>query len=1268
MELGNLIQQDRGRPSGAEARGPILHQSELLARCEESSGSAGARTFLSAATWSEKRPCESVKTLGRSGLAAARNVRAPRWLRLPPATALAGLAALWLALAGNLLAQSPPPWMDTTLSPEQRADLLLGAMGLNDKLALVHGVGGSYVGNIPTNTALGVPALGLEDGPAGIADGVANVTAFPAPIALAASWDVALGRQYGTLLGAEARGKGVQVLLGPMMNTDRAPQAGRNFEGYGEDPALSAAMAAAEIQGIQSQGVIATAKHFVCNDQETDRTRESSDVDERTRQEIYYPAFRASVRAGLGAVMASYNRVNSRYACEGEALNTTLKKLWGFDGFVMSDWGANFGTTAAAVNGLDMDMYSGGFASAPLTAAIQSGLVPSSDLDGMARRIVATMFRFGVFDNPATGTLIANVRSAAHDQFARDAAAQGIVLLKNDGQLLPLNLATVHSIAVLGSPASLSPISTGGGSASVNLPYNVTPLVGISNRVGVGVTVSYNQGDGGNIPAAVALAQAADVAIICVGQRTSEGSDRASLSLPNDQDALVSAVATANPHTIVVLYAAAATLMPWAGQVPAALVAWFPGQENGNALARVLFGDVNPSGKLPVTFPVTANQVPANTPAQFPGVKGHVAYSEGLLVGYRWYDANSVPPLFPFGHGLSYTTFGYSNLTVSVVSPSGQVQVGLDLTNIGSSTGAEVVQLYLGFPAAAGEPPKQLKGFKKIFLSPGATQHVTFNLDWEDLANWDPVAHGWMVTPGTFQVMVGASSRDIRLTGAFNIASAIPASDLANAALHRPVTVSSVLTANFPGTAAVDGDTTSAWSSLTNDPQWLMVDLGGVRDLSRVRLQWNTNYARAYALQASLDGTNWTSLYSTTSGGGGTEDVLVSGTGRYVRMYGTQSAGAAGYSLLEFEVYAPAQRPYRGSVRTLPGRIQAEDYDVGGEGAAYHDTTPGNTGGAYRLDGVDIQATTDTGGGVNVGWIDAGEWLEYTLNAPDPAAIYSINLRVASLGGGGQLRVRLDGLVLGTISIPATGGWQNWQTLTLPDVPVLGGSGSRALRLEMPAGGFNLNWFEFDRVQICSTNNIALNQSASCSSTESASYPPANAFDGDLRTRWSSQFSDPQWLTVDLGAPQPLARVRLIWETAYGRAYSIQLSPDNSTWTDAYATTNGPGGLNDLAVSGSGRFVRMYATQRGTGWGDSLYEMEVYPLLAPSLSIANAATNVVLTWPALTTNWVLESTLTLGPTSQWTAVTNAPVQSGAQTIVTNVPSAASQYYRLRLAQ
>jgi len=1106
-------------------------------------------------------------------------------------------------------------------------------MTFGEKIAMIAGAGGGYVGNIPANSRLGIPALNLQDGPAGIGDGVNGVTALPAPIAIGASWDTALARQYGIYLGAEARGKGVGVLLGPTINMARAYQWGRNFEAFGEDPYLSGALAAAEIPGIQSQGVIATAKHFVCYEEENNRTLISSEADERTRQEVYYQPFLDAVHAGAGAVMGSYNRLNSRHACETEALNASLKKLWGFNGFLMSDWGATFSTVAGIDNGMDMDMYAGYYTSNAVAGEIQSGNVPPAELDGMVGRILTAMFQFGLFDNPSTGNLGAGVTNAAHTQFARAAATEGMVLLENKGGLLPLG-SSVHSIAVIGSVASTAPISTGAGSANVALPYNITPLAGITSRAGAGVTVNYAQGDGASVAQAVAVAAGAQVAIVCVGEQTSEGSDRSSLSLPNGQDALIEAVAVANTNTVVVMYESSATLMPWASQVAGILMAWYPGQENGNALAEVLYGDVNPSGKLPVTIPPNASQIPIGSTAQFPGIGGHVAYSEQLQIGYRWYDAQSVSPLFPFGDGLSYTSFGYSNLTITAVSPAGQAQVGFDLTDTGGSAGAEVAQLYLGFPSAANEPPKLLKGFQRVVLTPRQTQHVVFNLKWEDLANWDATTRGWLVTPGTFQVLVGASSRDIRLTGGLTVVSNIPSSDLADAALHQPVFVSSTLSTNTPGWAAVDGDPDSGWISVASDPQWLTVDLGLLRDLSRVRILWGTNYATSYQVQISPDNTNWVTAYATTNGAGGVEDILVSGRGRYVRLYGTQRAGAGGYVVSEFGVFSQPQAPFGGIAPVLPARIVAANYDTGGENVAYYNTTVGNSGGVYRSDDIGIQATSDVGGGYNVGWLNNGEWLEYTVDPPDASAIYSVSVRVAATGAGGQLRIRLNGTVLGSIAIPNTGGWQNWQTVTLPEVPIQGGTGSQPLRLEVISAGFNVNWVELDRIQICSTNNIAVNMPASVSSLESSSYPAANAFDGDITTRWSSAFSDPQWAEVDLGSTQNIARVRLIWENAFGLSYSIELSNDNTNWNTAYSTTNGTGSINDVAALGSGRYVRMYATQRGTQYGDSLWEFEVYPTPQPvSISGITPVAGSVFVDPSVGLSFTASSAVTNVPTN-----------------------------------
>jgi len=664
-----------------------------------------------------------------------------------------------------------PSWMDPTLSPQERADLLLAEMTLDEKIAMVHGAPGVYTGNIPANTRLGIPSINMQDGPVGIAR-MPQVTALPAPIALAASWDTEMAQQYGTLIGEEAQSKGVNVLLGPMINIVRAPQAGRNFEGFGEDPYLSAAIAVAEIEALQGLGVIATPKHYVNNEQEHGRGQGSSQVDERTRHEIYLQPFRAAIEADAGAVMCAYNKIDDVYACENDhVLNEILKDELGFQGWVMSDWGATHSTVAAALGGLDMEMPGGEvtdgiFFGTQLKEAIESGAVPAERLDDMVRRVLIPMFQMGLFDNPMTGKHYSAARTDAHVQTAREIAAQGTVLLKNE-DVLPLDPASLTSIVVIGTAAGKEPLSVGGGSAEVISAMVVPPLEGITERAGSGVPVDYAQGDdGASIDEAVQLAEQSDVAIVFVGVYSSEGWDRETLVLPEGQDELVRRIAAVNPRTVVVMNVPAQVLMPWTDEVPAILVAWYPGQENGNAIASVLFGDTNPAARLPVTFVNNTSELPTvdvNEPMGNP-----VHYDEGLLVGYRWYNANDVEPLFPFGHGLSYTTFDYAHLALTGPA-EGQVQVALDVANTGSRAGAEVVQLYVDFPPGLGEPPGQLKGFQKLYLDVGETEVLTFTLTADELSYWDTSISGWTVPTGTFQIDVGASSRDIRLGGSFDV-------------------------------------------------------------------------------------------------------------------------------------------------------------------------------------------------------------------------------------------------------------------------------------------------------------------------------------------------------------------------------------------------------------------------------------------------------------------------------------------------------------------
>jgi beta-glucosidase len=571
-------------------------------------------------------------------------------------------------------------------------------------------------------------------------------------------------KAWGAAMGLEQKQKGTNVMLGPDINLARVPLGGRIFEMFGEDPQLSATLAVASVTGIQSQGVVATAKHYIDNDQEYQRFGISIEVDERTNHELYYPQFQAAVTAGVGAIMCSYNRINGTWACEQPQTLSDLKNGMGFQGWVMSDWGATHSTVAAANAGLDQQMPDASFFGTNLATAVSNGQVKQDRLDDMVIRILTSLYAVGAMDNPnPTGNLGANVTSAAHNALARTLAASAVTLLQNNGKILPLSAAG-KTFAVLGDSGGNNPTVAGGGSGHVNAPYVVTPRDGITAKVGSSGKVSYAPSN--PISTAVEVAKAADVAIVFVGAESSEGSDRGNLSLPEPQDMLIAQVAAANPNTIVVVNGPGAVLMPWASAVKAILFGFFPGQESGNAIADVLFGDFNPSAKLPISFPVKENDWFSGSANQYPGVNNVMQYSEKLLVGYRWYDAQNIAPLFPFGHGLSYTTFTYSNLQITG-SITATLTVSVTVTNSGGMAGAEVAQLYLGFPASAGEPPQVLRGFQKLQLASGAGGTATFTLDKAAISIWDISSGSWKPASGTFNVFVGSSSRDIRLKGTF---------------------------------------------------------------------------------------------------------------------------------------------------------------------------------------------------------------------------------------------------------------------------------------------------------------------------------------------------------------------------------------------------------------------------------------------------------------------------------------------------------------------
>jgi beta-glucosidase len=691
------------------------------------------------------------------------------------------------------------PWMDATQSPDRRAGELVAAMTTDEKISMLHSAEPTMAayygtaGHVAAIPRLCIPDLVLNDAGAGVADGQVNTTAFPAGIAQAASWDRSLQQRFGAGLGWEAWHKGIGVMLAPGVNIARVPMNGRNFEYAGEDPYLSGQSAAAEIQGIQSQNVIATVKHYAANNQETDRTTISSDVDERTLHEMYLPAFETAVKQGhVGSVMCSYNQFNSVYACENPKLLTdVLKKQFGFSGFVMSDWDATHSTAPAANAGLDMEMAAvnnGQYFGDALKTAVTNGQVSMSRLDDMVTRIVRAMFQVGTFDHPPVPEpqgSAAVVNTPGEAALARKIAEDGTVLLKNNDGILPLD-GTGKKIALIGQAAGQAGAEQaygGGGSSHVpaagSVPV-VSPQQGITQRGAAnGDTVVY--ADGTVIADAVAAAKASDVAIVYANDAETEGTDRPDLGLnygacggfscaqvPVSQDQLIGAVAAANPNTVVVLNTGGPVRMPWLGQVKGVLEAWYPGQEGGNAAASVLFGDVNPSGKLPQTFPTSENDLPTRTAAQYPGVNGHAVYSEGMQVGYRWFDAKGITPLFPFGHGLSYTTFGYSG--VSVARTADGARVSFTVTNTGHRAGSEVAQVYVAAPTAAGEPPKQLKGYQKLFLKPGESTTVTTQLDGRAFAHWDTTEHTWVIDSGTYHILVGSSSRDLRGHGSITLA------------------------------------------------------------------------------------------------------------------------------------------------------------------------------------------------------------------------------------------------------------------------------------------------------------------------------------------------------------------------------------------------------------------------------------------------------------------------------------------------------------------
>jgi beta-glucosidase len=735
------------------------------------------------------------------------------------AAALPALVILATAAhAGGRCGQHP--WCDTTLTPETRAGLLLGAMTQEEKVGLLGGddIGGVAGGDhTHTGTQRGIPRLDVptvlySDGPVGPRQG--RSTGLPIPLALAATFDPGLARVHGGIAAGEAKAKGNDVIFGPTMNIMRTPLAGRTFEAYGEDPYLAGRMAVDWVKGAQATGVIADVKHFAANNQEGvdpsggqvgsqtpigagiegNRMLEDSVVDERTLREVYLPQFEAAIKeAHPGTVMCSYNRLNGQYACENQhLLQSILRQDWGFDGYVLADYGAAHNPIASFNNGLDFEPFPpAAYQPLELDVVLATGLGSTATLDEHVRAMLTTWFRFGLFDRDTYRDDDAQIDKAANAEASERIAEQAMTLLRNQDGVLPLDASKLRSVAVIGKPATT--FVTGGGSGAVS-PFNFTSVLdGIRKRAGDRVDVTYS--DGTSASAAVAAAKAADVAIVDVADEYKEGADRACLTLEcprthGNQDVLIRQVAAANPKTIVLLQTGGPNLMPWRGDVAGIVQAWYAGAQGGSAVANVLFGDADPGGRLPVTFADSESQLPtAGDRAKYPGVGLRVQYKEGVLVGYRWYDAKRLEPAFPFGFGLSYTTFAIRDLRV-VPQPDGAT-VSVAVTNSGSRAGTAVPQLYLGLPQPSPsivQPPAQLRGFEKLALKPGETRRATFAVDRRALSYWDTAAGDWRVAPGCVDVMVGASSRDVAQRGVLAAGGATCATPPRTCASRRSVT------------------------------------------------------------------------------------------------------------------------------------------------------------------------------------------------------------------------------------------------------------------------------------------------------------------------------------------------------------------------------------------------------------------------------------------------------------------------------------------------
>lgn len=648
------------------------------------------------------------------------------------------------------------PWLDSSLPVATRVDELLRAMTPLEEATLLHlhqfnpSIG--YEGYTPALARVCVPLITEQDGAAGVATGMTSVTQLPAPIADAAAFDPSLAGRYGDVIGAEDATKGVDLALSPTINIDRSPLWGRAYESLGEDPFLTASLAVPLIDGIQGHRVVSVVKHYAVYNQETHRATLADDaiVSEQALHEVYLPAFLAAVReAHAGAMMCSYNLVNGVPACEDVGLiDGILRQQWGFAGFVRSDCGSIFNEAPAMAVDVSQVKCTRFYNPAALADAVTSGRMPRAALDALARPLLTVLFEYNLIARPHPADRTAIASSPAHQQVARLTADEGAVLLKDKGHVLPLDFTHLSSLALIG-PDGGTPMPAGFGAMHVLPSHPVSALSAL--EAALGTRVRYATGT--DLAAAADIARSSQVAVVVVHDLEQERYDRTSLSLPGQQDALVETVARANPRTVVVLETGSAVLMPWLPAVDAVLETWYPGEEAGVALVDLLSGQVDPAGKLPVTFPADLTRTPAPPGPSFGGVGGRTLYSEGTDVGYRWYLAHDVAPAFRFGFGLSYTTFRLSSLRVT--SAAASLHVAVTVTNTGRVRGADVVQVYVRPPAATGDDAPQLRGYQRVDLLPGRSQVVAMTLTPDDLASWSTAAHHWSVVGGTYTVDAG---------------------------------------------------------------------------------------------------------------------------------------------------------------------------------------------------------------------------------------------------------------------------------------------------------------------------------------------------------------------------------------------------------------------------------------------------------------------------------------------------------------------------------